>query len=262
MAVPSTVNTTFPATISATGESSGVLIALDRVSSTDQIFITASGTYATTSLVIEARLRDMVDFVPIAVIDTSTSALAGTSRTIALTANTTYQWSFGAGPYDQICVYAASGLASGEISIGYGTGPIGPLPPLVTASSSTVTSTGALTSASPTAGVGYSTGAGGAVTQSTNKSTTVVSNTITTAITLNNAQLDAATIVAFTFTNSAIAATDTIICTHQSAGTSGAYTINAFPGAGSAVVSVRNNSAGNLSEAIVVRVTVIKSVSA
>ncbi len=121
--------------------------------------------------------------------------------------------------------------------------------------------TGLLTS-SGTAGIGYATGAGGAVTQSTDKSTTVVSNTITTAITMNSATLNAGVTVSFTFTNSTIAATDTVICTHQSAGTSAAYTVNAFPGAGSAVVSVRNNTAGNLSEAIVLRVTVIKSVSA
>jgi hypothetical protein len=79
---------------------------------------------------------------------------------------------------------------------------------------------------------------------------------------LTNATLNAATIVSFTFTNTTIAATDTVLVTHQSAGTSGAYTFNAFPGAGSAVISVRNNTAGNLSEAIVLRVTVIKSVSA
>ncbi len=79
---------------------------------------------------------------------------------------------------------------------------------------------------------------------------------------LNAAQLNAATIVAFTFTNSAIAATDTVIVTHQSAGTSGAYVLNAFPGAGSAVISVRNVTLGSLSEAIVLRVSVYKAVSA
>ena len=125
-----------------------------------------------------------------------------------------------------------------------------------------ILSQGQVLSDAPTGGIGYTTGAGGAQTQATNKSTGVTSNTITTAITMNNAALAAATIVSFTFTNSTIAATDTVICTHQSGGTSGAYTVNAFPGAGSAVISVRNNTAGSLSEAIVLRVTVIKSVSA
>jgi hypothetical protein len=115
---------------------------------------------------------------------------------------------------------------------------------------------------SPTAGIGYGTGAGGAQTQATDKSTAVTSNTITTAITMNNATLNAATTVSFTFTNSTIAATDQVIVTHQSAGTAGAYNFAAFPSAGSAVISVRNITAGNLSEAIVLRVSVYKAVSA
>ena len=135
-------------------------------------------------------------------------------------------------------------------------------PVLGVATGTSLAVTGLLTSSSPTAGIGYATGAGGAQTQATDKSTTVVSNTLTTAITMNAAQLNAGVTVAFTFTNSTISSTDTVICAHQSAGTSGAYTVNAFPGTGSAVISVRNNTAGNLSEAIVLRVTVIKSVSA
>jgi hypothetical protein len=121
---------------------------------------------------------------------------------------------------------------------------------------------GSVLSPDPTGGIGYSTGAGGAVTQATNKATTVESDTITTAITMNNAQLNANTAVSFTFTNSAIASTDQVIVTHQSAGTAGSYNFAAFPGAGSAVVTVRNITAGNLSEAIVLRVSVYKAVSA
>jgi len=124
------------------------------------------------------------------------------------------------------------------------------------AASSSILSSGAA------GGIGYTTGAGGAQTQLTDKSTGVASNTITTAITMNAASLAAATVVSFTFTNTSIAATDTVLCTHESAGTSAAYTVNAFPAAGSAVISVRNNTAGALAEAIVLRVTVIKSVSA
>lgn len=118
-----------------------------------------------------------------------------------------------------------------------------------------------LIKSSGTAGIGYAAGAGGAQTQATSKSTTVVSNTITTAITMHNANLAADTAVSFTFTNSTIEATDTVLVTHESGGTSAAYNCNAFPGAGSAVVTVNNLSAGALAEAIVLRVTVIKSVS-
>jgi hypothetical protein len=132
---------------------------------------------------------------------------------------------------------------------------------VVTAMKGFTVMSGGITTNDPTTGLGYGSGSGGAVTQSTSKSTAVTSNTVTTAITLNNAALNAGSAVSFTFTNSAIAATDTVLCTHESAGTSAAYVCNAFPGSGSAVVTVRNVTAGNLSEAIVLRITVIKSVS-
>lgn len=117
-------------------------------------------------------------------------------------------------------------------------------------------------SVSPTAGIGYTTGAGGTVTQATSKSTGVTLNKVTGAITMNNAALAADTTVSFTLTNSAIAATDTIILNHVSGGTAGSYLLNAQPAAGSASINVRNITAGSLSEAIVIRYTVIKSVSA
>jgi hypothetical protein len=117
-------------------------------------------------------------------------------------------------------------------------------------------------SSSATAGVGYATGAGGAVTQATDKATAVTLNTVTGAITMNNATLNAATIVSFVLNNSAVAATDAIYATHESGGTTGAYTINCrATGAGTAACDVRNNTAGNLGEAIVIRFAVIKSVN-
>jgi len=113
------------------------------------------------------------------------------------------------------------------------------------------------------AGFGYPTGAGGTVTQATSKSTAVTLNKTTGAITMNNAALAAATIVSFTVNNSAIAATDMIIAMHESGGTLGAYTVNArATGAGTAVIDIRNNTAGSLSEALVIRFAVLKSVNA
>lgn len=121
----------------------------------------------------------------------------------------------------------------------------------------------ALTGAVTTTGsLGFASGAGGAQTQSPNKTSAVTLNKAHGLITMSNAALAAATVVSHTLTNSQIAATDQVICSHVSGGTSGAYTINAFPGAGSAVISVRNNTAGSLSEAIVYRFTVIKGVNA
>lgn len=108
-------------------------------------------------------------------------------------------------------------------------------------------------------GVGYAAGAGGAVTQLTNKSTGVTLDTITGQITMNNAALAAGAEVSFVVTDAAVAATDVIIINHASAGTAGAYqvTISAV-GAGSFTVTVSNASAGALGEAIVLNFAVIK----
>lgn len=122
-------------------------------------------------------------------------------------------------------------------------------------------STGAMKCSHATAGLGYDTGAGGTVTQATNKSTDVTLNKSTGKITMNNAALAAATIVSFTVTCSAVVATDSIVIMHESGGTLGSYTVNArATGAGTFAVDVRNNTAGSLSEALVLRYAVIKSV--
>ena len=122
---------------------------------------------------------------------------------------------------------------------------------------------GGLSSKSATAGVGYSTGAGGVVTQLTSKATGVTLNTVAGAITMNGAALAASTAVSFALTNSAIAATDVLILSIKSGATAGAYraSIDAVA-AGSATVTLRNLSAGSLSEAVVINFAVIKAVSA
>lgn len=108
-------------------------------------------------------------------------------------------------------------------------------------------------------GIGYPSGAGGTVTQATSKATGVTLSKICGQITMNNAALAAATIVSFTFTNTLIEATDQIVISHISGGTGGAYTVTAFPGAGSATIYVRNNTAGSLGEAIVLGFSILKS---
>lgn len=120
----------------------------------------------------------------------------------------------------------------------------------------------AIRSDSATSGIGYATGAGGTATQATSKSTGVTLSKASGQITMNGAALSAATIVSFTLTNTAIAAGDVLVLNHVSAGTPGAYTLNARCGAGSAIIDVRNNTAGSLSEAIVIGFTLIKGVTA
>ena len=102
-------------------------------------------------------------------------------------------------------------------------------------------------------GSGYNT-----VTQATNKSTGVTLNAPCGQITMNNATLNADTTVSFTLTNSSITASDVLILNHVSGGTAGSYLLNAQAAAGSASINVRNITAGNLGEAIVIGFAIIK----
>ena len=134
-------------------------------------------------------------------------------------------------------------------------------PNIGVASGTSLEATGLIKSSSATAGIGYAAGAGDAQTQGTSKATTVTINAICGTITTHNATLNAATIVSFQVTNSAVAATDVVIVNHDSGGTLGAYTVNASGTAtGHFHVDLRNNSASNLSEALVIRFAVIKAV--
>ena len=100
---------------------------------------------------------------------------------------------------------------------------------------------------------------GGTVTQATNKATTVISNTESGQITMNDAALAAAAEVSFTVTNSKVAATDVVVACHGSAGTAGSYLVNANAIAdGSFAVTVSNVSSGSLGEAIVINFVALK----
>jgi hypothetical protein len=111
-------------------------------------------------------------------------------------------------------------------------------------------------------GFGFNTGQGGTQSQSTSKSTTVTLNKPTGQITTDAATLNAGSSVSFTFSNSLIESTDHIIITHISGGTLGAYNINAIAGSGSATVTITNITGGALSEALVLKYSIIKSVTA
>jgi hypothetical protein len=123
-------------------------------------------------------------------------------------------------------------------------------------------SDGGFTSAHATQGIGYATGAGGTVDQATSKSTGVTLNKVSGKITLNAAALADSTTVAFTFTNSAIAATDTISLNIASGATSGAYIFGVEAvAAGSCRIFIRNMSGGSLSESVVFNFNVLKGVT-
>ena len=126
------------------------------------------------------------------------------------------------------------------------------------------TFTGQATVSSASGGIGYSTGAGGTVTQATSKSTGVTLNAASGQITMNGAALAAGATVTFTLTNSSIAATDVVIPNIKSVATVGAYrhpSVDAIA-AGSCQISITNGSGGSLSEAIVLQFVVIKGANA
>ena len=125
-------------------------------------------------------------------------------------------------------------------------------------SSGNIASSGRIQSTSPSGGVGYATGSGGTVSQSGNKSSGVTLNTASGQITMQNTNLAADTSVSFTLTNSNLDGTDLMILNHVSGGTAGAYVFNVTCNSGSAVITVRNITAGTLGEAIVLRYAVIK----
>lgn len=250
LSATTTVASTFAGPLAITGALTGV--------TTAAISSTATVTSAS-AVALAVGLAGATN--PAFVVDSSTgSQAAGLKVTGATAAGTVAVAVISSGADANLTVNAKG---TGTIGIGsVSTGAVTITPATTITGAATFSSSAKSTS--PTGGIGYATGAGGAQVQGagSGKATTVVSNTITTAITMNNAELAAATIVSFTFTNSTIAATDQVVVTHESAGTSGAYTFNAFPGGGSAVISVRNATAGALSEAIVLRVSVYKAVSA
>lgn len=120
-------------------------------------------------------------------------------------------------------------------------------------------------STSATGGVGYATGAGGAVTQITTIATGVTLNTVTGTITTVSSTLAAGADATFTVTNSAVAATDVVTaCTKSYGGTAdGIPVVNVTAvAAGSFDVNIRNTGAVTLDAVVVLSFAVIKGVAA
>lgn len=117
----------------------------------------------------------------------------------------------------------------------------------------------AMTATGPTGGIGYATGAGGAVTQLTSRTTGVTLNTVTGAITLYTAA-GSATPATFTVTNSTVAATDVIVLSQKS-GTDLYHLLVTAVAAGSFNITFFTTG-GTTSEAPVINFAVIKGVAA
>lgn len=110
---------------------------------------------------------------------------------------------------------------------------------------------------------GYASGAGGAVTQATNRTTGVTINTLSGTITTNNASLAAESAAEFTVTNSNVEIGDVVIVSQQS-GSNGGNTVVwvSTTATGSFKIKVaNNNAAAGTAEtgAIIINFAIIKA---
>ena len=149
-------------------------------------------------------------------------------------------------------------VASGDISACTSTSMVMVTPVLGAATGTSLAATGAVTS-SGTAGVGYATGAGGAVTQITSRTTGVTLNKTAGAITMFSAA-GSTTAATFTVTNSTVAATDVIIL-NQKSGTDLYDLMVTAVAAGSFNLTFRTTG-GTTTETPVFNFAVIKAVAA
>lgn len=113
---------------------------------------------------------------------------------------------------------------------------------------------------------GYGSGAGGAVTQATNRTTGVTLNKVSGTITTNNASLAAEGTAVFVVTNSTVEIGDVVVLSQQSGSNGGGTVVEVVAvAAGSFSIAVQNNNvAAGTAEtgAILINFAVIKAVSA
>ncbi len=120
-------------------------------------------------------------------------------------------------------------------------------------------------SESPTKGIGYGTGAGGAVTQITNRSTAVTINKICGQITTDNTSLAAEASAKFTVNNSVVEEGDIIVLSFRDAVALNTDVVVTDTADGTFEITVKNdNASGGTAEtgAIIINFAVIKAVAA
>lgn len=202
--------------------------------------------------------------------DSTTMTFPSTSATIARTdalQTFTGVQTFSSTPvFTHITVEGVTSTgATGTGSLVFATSPTLVTPVLGAATGTSLAVTGSVLS-SGTTGIGYSTGAGGAVTQATNRTTPVTLSKISGAITTNTASLAAETGATFTVTNTLVAITDVVVLSMQSGSNGGNTTLQVTSTSnGSFNITVANqNASGGTAEtgAIIINFVVLKGVSA
>lgn len=121
-----------------------------------------------------------------------------------------------------------------------------------------ITAAGSVTFPQPVA-FGYDTGAGGTVTQLTSKGTAVTLNKPVGSIVTTSSALAANTSINFQLNDSIIGNNDNIILTFGNGAQSpGAYNVWGQVGPGLATITLKNVTAGSLSEAVTINFAVVK----
>jgi hypothetical protein len=191
--------------------------------------------------------------------ETGTGLLVfGTSPTLVTPVITNPSVTTGTFTSPALVTPALGTVASGNISACTSTSMVMVTPVIGAATGTSLTATGVIASTG-TAGVGYATGAGGAVTQGTSRTTGVTLDKTSGAITLFSAA-GSATAATFTVTNSTVAATDVIIL-NQKSGTDLYDLMVTAVAAGSFNISFRTTG-GTTTEQPVFNFAVIKGVAA
>lgn len=118
-------------------------------------------------------------------------------------------------------------------------------------------------STSSSAGIGYATGAGGTVTQATDKATSVTINAVCGQIETHDANLPAGGTAVFAVNNSAVAATDVVVAVIAAgASSTGKYRVQATEvDSGTFNIGLDNISAVDVAEAVTISFVVIKGVT-
>jgi hypothetical protein len=111
------------------------------------------------------------------------------------------------------------------------------------------------------AGLGYGTGAGGTVTQATNKNTGVTLNKPSGQIITSNSALPAGAIAGFQFNNTLLASTDVLVLSIVTPNTGTYQTWVYYSTAGYCFIAIKHNSGTSLSDAVTINFAIIKGVT-
>ena len=176
---------------------------------------------------------------------TAATTNVGFRSEIAAAAN---RWNFYAGG-------TANNAFAGSTRFGAGTAPNA----TVDVTGNIFATTSILTNGA-TSGIGYSSGAGGTVTQATSRTTGVTINNVCGRITLFSTTTTGGTFASFTVTNSAVASTDVVIVNIGSGATADRYNVTVTAvAAGSFRVQIHNVAAVGTAEAPILNFAVIKA---